>query len=61
MNDNQAYSITQFCQQHSISRALLYKSLKEGWGPKTMHVGRRTLISVESAAEWRKKMEVGQN
>ena len=57
MNTNQAYSVTQFCQQHNISRALFYRAKKEGWAPKTMRVGRRTLISNEAASEWRKQRE----
>jgi hypothetical protein len=52
-----AFSIQQFCNTHSISRAKFYLLLKEGLAPKLMCVGRRRLISVEAAAEWRKKME----
>jgi hypothetical protein len=55
--DSQAYSIPQFCSAHSISRALLYILLKDGRGPAVMKVGKRTLISVEAAAAWRKRME----
>ncbi len=53
----QALSISDFCKQHSISRALFYKALKEGWAPKIMKCGKRTLISIEAAAEWRGAME----
>jgi predicted DNA-binding transcriptional regulator AlpA len=53
----QALSISDFCKQHSISRALFYRALKEGWAPKIMKCGKRTLISIEAAAEWRRKME----
>jgi predicted DNA-binding transcriptional regulator AlpA len=53
----QALSISDFCRQHSISRALFYKALKEGWAPKIMKCGKRTLISVEAAAQWRRAME----
>ncbi len=58
--DNQAYSVQQFCQLHDISRALFYKAVKEGWAPKTMRVGRRTLVSHEAAAEWRRQREATQ-
>ena len=51
------YSVATFCKAHNISRALFYSALKEGWGPRIMKCGRRTIISVESAADWRRKME----
>jgi len=55
--DSKAYSILQFCSAHSISRALFYLLLKDGRAPAVMKVGRRTLISAEAAAAWRKRME----
>ena len=58
---NQAYSVAEFCRQHSISRALFYKLRKEDKAPQTMRVGRRTLVSQESASLWRKAMEVQSN
>jgi predicted DNA-binding transcriptional regulator AlpA len=57
LNQIQAYDIPQFCTSHNISRALFYKLLNEGKAPSLMKVGRRTLISVEAAAEWRRRME----
>lgn len=47
-----AYSVKQFCQAHTLSRAFLYKLIKEGRGPKTIKVGRRTLISAADAQDW---------
>lgn len=55
----QAFSIREFCLAHGISRALLYILLKNGKGPAVMKLGRRTLISAESAREWRERMTVG--
>jgi predicted DNA-binding transcriptional regulator AlpA len=52
-----AFSIEQFCKIHSISRAKFYMLLREGLAPKIMQVGRRRLISIESAKQWRKDME----
>ena len=52
-----AYSVNPFCKSHGISRSLFYKSLAEGWGPVIMKVAGRTLISVEAAADWRRRME----
>lgn len=53
------FTIPQFCGAHNISRAHLYDLIKAGNGPRVMKVGRRTLISAEAAADWRKQMEVG--
>ncbi len=51
------YSVSEFCREHGISRGLFYQLLKDGKGPKTMKLGRRTLISREAAEEWRRRME----
>jgi len=55
--DTLALSIAEFCRRHGISRAHFYNLSKNGDGPALMRVGRRTLISVEAAAEWRRRME----
>jgi hypothetical protein len=53
-----AMSIRQFCALHGgISEDLFYKMQREGWGPATMKVGSRTLVSAESAARWRAERE----
>ena len=52
-----AFSVSQFCAAHDISRTAYYDLRREGKGPREFKVGRRTLISVEAAAEWRRKME----
>jgi predicted DNA-binding transcriptional regulator AlpA len=52
-----AYSPAQFCDLHGIARTTFYALLKDGRGPRLMKVGRRTLISIEAATEWRQKME----
>jgi hypothetical protein len=49
----QAFSIQEFCACHNISEAYYYELQKHGKGPRTMHVGRRRLISVEEAQRWR--------
>jgi len=55
--DTLAFSIPEFCRRHGISRAHFYNLSKSGNGPAVMRVGRRTLISAEAAAEWRRRME----
>jgi len=52
-----AMSIREFCRLHGISEDQFYKMKREGWGPITMKVGSRTLISHEAAAEWRRARE----
>jgi hypothetical protein len=49
-----AHSIDEFCVSHGISRAMFYKILSQGRGPRVMKVGTRTLISEEAAAAWRR-------
>ena len=46
-----AYTIKQFCE------AFYHKLRGQGRGPRLMRLGRRVLISQESAAEWRAKHE----
>jgi hypothetical protein len=53
----QSFSIGEFCKLNDISRSLFYVLRVKGKAPRVMKVGRRTLISVEAAAEWRKNME----
>jgi len=55
--DMLAFSILEFCRRHGISRAHFYNLSKSGDAPAVMRVGRRTLISAEAAAEWRRRME----
>lgn len=49
-------SVDQFCADHGFSRAMFYKLLKSGDGPRLMRVGKHTLISEEAAAKWRQRM-----
>ena len=51
------FSVAEFCNAHGISRGTFYKLLNEGLGPTAVKIGRRTLISTESAQEWRRRME----
>ncbi|KRQ94453.1 hypothetical protein [Bradyrhizobium valentinum] len=52
-----ALSIREFCRAHGISEGFFYKLKKQGEGPREMKVGARTLITLESAAEWRRARE----
>ena len=50
-------SISEFLDEHRISRSLLYKLIKDGRGPRITKIAGRTLISAEAAADWRAQME----
>ena len=52
-----AYTVAEFCEAFRISRGHFYNLIKKGVGPPRFHVGRRTLIAVESAEDWRRGME----
>jgi predicted DNA-binding transcriptional regulator AlpA len=52
-----ALSIREFCEAHSISQALFFKLKRQGGGPRELKLGSRTLITFESAAEWRRARE----
>ena len=52
-----AMSISQFCAAHNILEAFYYKLKKAGQGPREMHLGSRTLITMEAAAIWRAERE----
>ena len=51
------YTVNEFCDEHRVSRTLLYGLIKAGKGPRLMKLGRRTLISAEAANDWRRQVE----
>lgn len=51
-----ASSIPQFCQAYGISRASFYNLAKAGNAPDTISVGRRRIITNESAKKWEAAM-----
>ena len=50
-SEKKSFSIKHFCITHGISRATFYNLVKKQLAPRLMKVGKRTLISVEAAAE----------
>lgn len=52
-----AYSVPEFCEAYRISRSLFYDEVRRGTGPHTFKAGKRTLVSVEAADEWRRAKE----
>ena len=59
--DRLALTVTEFCQAHAISKAFFYMLRGRQRGPKTFKVGRRTLVSVEAAAEYAEAMRLNLN
>ena len=56
-DDADAFTIAEFCRRHRVSQATYFALKVQGLGPVEMHVGRRRLISIESAARWRRERE----
>jgi hypothetical protein len=52
-----AFTIQEFCDTHRISRAHYYNMRKLGLGPDEARVGDRVIITLESAARWRRQRE----
>jgi hypothetical protein len=53
----QSLTIAQFCAAHNMCRASYYNLARCGSGPATIKIGRKTIITLEAVAAWRKKME----
>ncbi|MEQ1802482.1 MAG: DNA-binding protein [Gammaproteobacteria bacterium] len=47
-----ALSLAEFAESHSLSRTTVYKEIAAG-RLKVSKVGRRTLVTLEQAADWR--------
>ena len=59
MSDNAplgAYGVEAFGKAHDLGRTTVYEEIKEG-RLRTFLVGKRRLISVEAAAEYRRQRE----
>jgi hypothetical protein len=52
-----AYSISGFCDAHSISRSKFYDLMRQGLGPRLMDVDGAKRITAEAAADWRRERE----
>lgn len=52
-----ALSILEFCAAFGISDDFYYKLKRQRQGPREMKVGKRTLISLAAADEWRIERE----
>ena len=52
-----AYTVGEFCAAHRISRSKLYQLWATGAGPRFIQVGSKKIITVEAAADWRRRGE----
>jgi hypothetical protein len=52
-----AFTVEEFCKQHSLGISTYYRLQEKGEGPETMKVGGKRLISIEAAARWRRDRE----
>ena len=47
-----AVSVAEFCKAVRISRSFFYRLCREGRGPVTFKLGRKTLIATSDADAW---------
>ena len=52
-----AFTVSEFCDAHRISRSKLYQMWAAGAGPRFMRVGAKKIISVDAAADFRRALE----
>jgi hypothetical protein len=52
-----AFTVEEFCRQHSLGISTYYRLRQQGQGPQEMQVGGKRLISIEAAATWRRSRE----
>lgn len=50
-------TVTEFCRDHRMSRAVFYELQQRGEGPDLARIGRRTYVSTEAASDWRRRVE----
>jgi hypothetical protein len=61
IENRDAYSIEEFCHRHGISHGTYYNLKALGLGPREGGAMTRVLISRESAASWRKRIEASRS
>ena len=57
MDADQSYTVTEFCEAERISRSLLYRAWREGWGPEFYNIASHRRISPEARREWRERLK----
>jgi hypothetical protein len=52
-----AYTVSEFCDAHRISRSKLYQLWSADLGPRFIQIGTKKIITTEAAANWRRAGE----
>jgi excisionase family DNA binding protein len=55
MQGKQVYTVNEFCDAFALSRSYFYQLVAEGRGPTLLKVGRKTLVPVDAADDWRRE------
>jgi hypothetical protein len=53
-----AFTVSEFCAAHRISRTKLYELWAAGTGPRFFYIGVKKIITAEAAADWRREREL---
>ncbi|MFT4063194.1 hypothetical protein [Paraburkholderia sp.] len=56
MENQDAFTVAEFCAAVRISKVTYYALKKRGEGPDEMHIGRRRVITAESKHKWETRM-----
>jgi hypothetical protein len=51
-----AFSVSEFCDRHNLSRAFFYELKKQGKAPRVTELGAKRLITEEDETTWRQAM-----
>jgi hypothetical protein len=57
-NNRAAFTVSEFCAAHRISRTKLYELWAAGTGPRFFCIGVKKIITAEAAADWRREREL---
>ena len=57
IDEKKVFNVLEFCEAYDISRSMFYKLKKQNLIPSVFRVGKRVLISKESAEKWAQEME----
>ena len=52
-----SYTVAEFCALERVSRSMLYRAWKEGWGPRYFMIGVSRRISHRARIEWQDQRE----
>lgn len=52
-----AYTVSEFCDAHRVSRSKLYQLWAAGVGPRFIQIGTKKIITIEAARDWRRSGE----